>query len=352
MNITSLITKQYTSLDAYTGVGVAKELLRTQDAVVVLENNKPIGIVTAADLGMKSHQLIIDCFRSRPVANCTDSINTVLNLMQSTGNTVLPVSCQGSFCGLIKQSDILFHLHANHEKQNVALLAAAHDLRSPLATISMFGTLLKADPALSKHQYLIDKIAETCDYAQILIQDILTTEQSHGETIVLADENLDELVEACTTSLSDKFEGKQLVLSKQLLSNKVIKADRLKLTRAISNILWNSIKFTHPGGVISVSTREADDGRALIVVQDTGIGVPKAMQERIFDKFTKAKRPGTAGEPTTGLGLYLTKTIIESHGGTINMESDGRTGTRFIVSLPAEGYSTTHKPTRSYYNNH
>lgn len=352
MNITALITKQYATLDAYTGAHVAKELFRAEDAVVVLENNKPIGILTASDLAMKSHQLVIDCFRHRPAANCTDSINTVLSLMQTTGNTVLPVDCQGNFCGFIKQSDILFHFHANHEKQSVALLAAAHDLRSPIAAISMLGTLLKAEPALSKHQYLIDKISETCDYAQVLIQDILTTEESQDEAVILADENLDELVDTCTASLSDKFEGKQLVLSKQLLSNKVIKADRLKLVRAISNILWNSIKFTHPGGMISVSTREAPDGRALLIVQDTGIGVPKAMQEKIFDKFTKAKRPGTAGEPTTGLGLYLTKTVIESHGGTINMESDGQTGTRFIVSFPIENRSTTQKPTLTYYNNH
>ncbi len=340
MNITALITKQYTVLDAYTGASVAKELLRAQDVVVVVENNKPIGILTASDLAMKSHQLVIDCFRDRPVANCTDSINSVLNLMKTTGNTVLPVSRQGGFCGLIKQSEILFHLHANHERQKIALLAAAHDLRSPIAAISMLGTILKADSTLNKHQYLIDKISETCDYAQILIQDILTTEQSQEEAVVLADENLDELVDTCTASLSDKFEGKQLVLSKQLLCNKVIKADRPKLTRAISNIIWNSIKFTHPGGMISVSTREAPDGQALLVVQDTGIGVPKAMQEKIFDKFTKAKRPGTAGEPTTGLGLYLTKAVIESHGGSIGMESDGQTGTRFIVSLPVDNHST------------
>ena len=342
MNITALITKQYTTLDAYTGASLAKELLRVQDVVVIVENSKPIGILTASDLAMKSHQLVIDCLRDRPTVNCMDSINTVLNLMKITGNTVLPVSShQGSFCGLIKQSDILFHLHANHEQQKTALLAAAHDLRSPIAAINMLGTILKADPALNKHQYLIDKISETCDYAQILIQDILTTEQAQEEAVILADEDLDELVDTCTASLSDKFEGKQLVLSKQLLSNKVVKVDRPKLMRAISNILWNSIKFTHPGGTISVSTGERPDGQALLVVQDTGIGVPKAMQEKIFDKFTKAKRPGTSGEPTTGLGLYLTKTVIESHGGTIGMESDGQSGTRFIVSLPAENHSAT-----------
>lgn len=341
MNIKPLITKQYTALDAYTGTRVAKGLLQIHDVIVVLDSGKPIGILTTSDLAMKPHQLIIDCFRKRPAVNCTDAINTVLNIMKTTGNTILPVVYQNNFFGIIKQSDILFHLHERYEKEKLALLAAAHDLRSPIAAISMLGTILKADPALDKHQYLIDKISETCDYAQILIQDILTTEQSHDEPVVLADENLDELVDTCMTSLSDKFEGKQLVLSKQLLSNKVIKADRPKLTRAISNILWNSIKFTHPGGMISISTREAADGRALLVVQDTGIGVPKAMQERIFDKFTKAKRPGTSGEPTTGLGLYLTKTVIESHGGTIGMESDGQTGTRFIVSLPAENHSIT-----------
>ncbi|GGC14074.1 hypothetical protein GCM10011386_02210 [Parapedobacter defluvii] len=339
MNITALITKQYVTLDAYTGVSVAKKLLQQQDAVVVLDHKKPIGILTAADLAMKPHQLVIDCLLYRPTVNYSDSINTVLNLMRTTGNNVLPVNYQNSFFGIIKQSDILFHLHAYHEKQKVALLAVAHDLRSPIATISMLGTILKADPALNKHQYLIDKLSETCDYAQVLIQDILIIEQSQDEALMLADENLDELVDTCADSLSDKFEIKQLVLTKQLRSNKVIKADRPKLTRAINNILWNSIKFTHPGGVITVSTREAPDGGAQVVVHDTGIGIPKAMQKRIFDKFTKAKRPGTAGEPTTGLGLYLTKMIIESHGGTIRVESDGQSGSQFIVSLPIENHS-------------
>jgi len=340
MNIKPLITKQYITLDAYAGTRVAKELLQVQDAIVVLDNGKPIGILTISDLARKPHQLVIDCFRKRPTVNCIDAINTVLDVMKTTGNTILPVVYQNNFFGIIKQSDILFYLHGNSEKEKIALLAAAHDLRDPIAAINMLGTILKADPALNKHRHLIDKISETCDYAQILIQDILTTEQSHDEPVVLADENLDELVDTCAASLSDKFEGKQLVLSKQLLSNKVIKADRPKLIRAISNILWNSIKFTYPGGMISISTREAADGRALLVVQDTGIGVPKAMQEKIFDKFTKAKRPGTSGEPTTGLGLYLTKTVIESHGGTIDMESDGQTGTSFIVSLPVENHST------------
>ena len=335
MNIKPLVTKQYATIDAYAGTGIARKLLRTAPALVILEENKPIGVLTAADLAMEPHQLAIDCLRGGPSVTCTESIDTVMNLMKTTGNTVLPVTYHDSFYGIIQQADILSYLHTNNEKQKIALLAAAHDLRSPIAAINMLGTILRADPALNKHQYLIDKLSETCDYAQVLIQDILTTEQSFSEELTLQDENLDELVEECTTSLSDKLESKQLLLSKQLYSNLAIKADRLKLKRAISNILWNSIKFTQPGGMITLSTRATPDNRVCLVVRDTGIGIPEAMQEKVFDKFTKAKRPGTAGEPATGLGLYLTKTIIESHGGTIDMESDGKTGTSFIVSLPA-----------------
>ncbi len=335
MNIQSLITKQYTTIDAYAGAVYATDLLRTQDVLVVVENNQPIGLLTASDLAMKRHQVVADCVVSRPPVNATESVSSVLARMKTTGATALPVTSRGGFYGIIKQIDLLTHLHVDHEKQRAALLAAAHDLRSPIASITLLGTILKADPALQKHQELIDKLGESCDYAQVLIQDILSAEQSPAEALALETENIDELVDECTTSLTEQLAGKQLVLSKQLYSNLTVKVDRLKLKRAINNMLSNSIKFSHPGGTITLSTRAAPGNRVFLVVRDTGIGIPDTMRDRIFDKFTKARRPGTSGEPTTGLGLYLTKTIIESHGGTIEMESDGKSGTSFIVSLPA-----------------
>ncbi len=336
MNIRTLITTQYQTLDAFAGTGTARELLREQDALVVLEGGVPIGVLTIADLAMRPFQVVIDCLDSKPSVTRTEPLTNTLNLMKSTGHSVLPVVHQGGFYGLIKQADIFAFLHSSHEKQKLSLLAAAHDLRSPIAAISMLGTILSADPSLNKHQHLIDKLGETCEFAQSLIQDILTTEESQHDALAFQVENLDVLVDECAASLSDKLEDKQLLLSKQLHSNKSIRADRPKLKRAINNILWNSIKYTRPGGLISLSTKEVAGNRVLLVVKDTGIGIPENLREKIFDKFTNAKRPGTSGEPTTGLGLYLTKTIIESHGGTIDMESDGKTGTSFKVSLPTE----------------
>src|SRR5690606_15057952 len=335
MNIQSLVTKQYTTIDAYAGTVYASNLLRTADVLVVIENEHPIGILTASDLAMKRHQVVVDFLSQWPPVASNESVGYVLNRMKTTGATALPVTCRGSFYGIIKQIDLLTHLHTDHEKQRAALLAAAHDLRSPIASIAMLGSILKADPALACHKELIDKLSESCDYAQILIQDILNTEQSPTETLALETESIDELVDECAASLTEQLENKQLMLSKQLYSNLKVKVDRNKLKRAVNNMLSNSIKFSHPGGTITLSTRAAPGNRVFLVVRDTGIGVPEDMQKRIFDKFTPARRPGTAGEPTTGLGLYLTKSIIESHGGTIEMESDGKSGTSFIISLPA-----------------
>lgn len=335
MNIQSLITKQYETIDAYAGTGYATDLLRTADVLVVVENEEPVGIITASDLAMKRHHIVADCVSNWPSVSYNESVSSVLNRMKATGATALPVTSKGSFYGIIRQIDLLTHLYTDHEKQRAALLAAAHDLRSPIASITMLGTILRADPALGKHQELIDKLSESCDYAQVLIQDILNAEQSPGETLALEAENIDALVDECIAPLTEQLEEKQLILSRQLYSNLTVKVDRHKLKRAINNMLSNSIKFSHLGGTITLSTRAAPGDRVFLVVRDTGIGIPDHMREWIFDKFTKARRPGTAGEPTTGLGLYLTKTIIEAHGGTIEMESDGKTGTSFIVSLPA-----------------
>src|SRR5690606_8065405 len=115
MNIQSLITKQYTTIDAYAGAVYATDLLRTQDVLVVVENNQPIGLLTASDLAMKRHQVVADCVVSRPPVNATESVSSVLARMKTTGATALPVTSRGGFYGIIKQIDLLTHLHVDHE---------------------------------------------------------------------------------------------------------------------------------------------------------------------------------------------------------------------------------------------
>src|SRR5690606_29411020 len=111
MNIQSLITKQYTTIDAYAGTVYATNLLRTADVLVVVENEQPIGILTASDLAMKRHQVVIDCLGRWPSVTSNASVSSVLTQMKATGATALPVTFKGSFYGIIKQIDLLTHLH-------------------------------------------------------------------------------------------------------------------------------------------------------------------------------------------------------------------------------------------------
>jgi two-component system sensor histidine kinase VicK len=106
-----------------------------------------------------------------------------------------------------------------------------------------------------------------------------------------------------------------------------------KFTQVLTNLVSNAFKFTPNGGEVQVVV-EACPGCARFHVQDSGIGIPADMLLRLFERFTPARRPGLRGEPTTGLGLMLCKTIVEWHQGTIAVVSTEGKGTTFTVEIP------------------
>ncbi|MGB3588236.1 MAG: HAMP domain-containing sensor histidine kinase [Tunicatimonas sp.] len=109
--------------------------------------------------------------------------------------------------------------------------------------------------------------------------------------------------------------------------------DPQAIQRAFSYILSNAIKFSHPDGEVVIKViRYANV--ANISVADQGIGIPKKLRPYLFSKFTKAARRGTNGEESAGLGLYLTKNIIEKHQGSIWLESEEGVGTNVFINLP------------------
>ena len=106
-----------------------------------------------------------------------------------------------------------------------------------------------------------------------------------------------------------------------------------KFTQVLINLVGNAFKFTPDAGRVAVHITPGP-GSVLIHVVDNGIGIPLAMQPYLFERFTKARRPGLHGEATTGLGLALCKTIVEWHHGTISVESTEGQGTTFTVEIP------------------
>ncbi|MCV9926429.1 ATP-binding protein [Flavobacterium sp. LS1R49] len=332
MSITPFVNYDYVTLDAYAGVVTARRSDSIEKGIVVMEENEAIGILTSSDLAKKQHSIIIDCLTKKPIVGKTDKIADVLNLMDSSGQNVLMVYDKETFVGTISQNDIIYHLHSSLSIQKQTMQWAAHDLKNPIASIRMISDMLQSNLKLIENKQLVDYLNQSCDFALKIIEDVLTTEQVIEEEANYTNEDFDALIEKCITYFSKELEKKQIILSKDLNFGKSIKLDRQKFERAIHNLLSNSLKFTHENGCINIAT-SMHDNRLKLVVKDNGIGIPKNLQDHIFDKFTQAKRMGTGGEQTTGLGMYLTKQIVELHGGTIEMESDGESGTSFLIFL-------------------
>lgn len=106
-----------------------------------------------------------------------------------------------------------------------------------------------------------------------------------------------------------------------------------KFTQVVTNLISNALKFTPDGGRVTVRVVPTPTS-VRIQVEDEGIGIPLALQAHLFEPFTKARREGLRGEPTTGLGLTLCKTVVEWHKGTLTVVSTEGRGTTFTVELP------------------
>jgi len=151
----------------------------------------------------------------------------------------------------------------------------------------------------------------------------------HLETV-----NLHELLHNLVEQYKPAASNKNIMLSfSSSVSFIEVSLDPEKIKRAIGNLITNGLKFTHPGGFVQVEMMVQDDLVQLRVV-DNGIGIPPEMLEKLFLKYTKAGRKGTRGERTTGLGMYITKNILESHRASIQVRSKVNKGTEFEIQIP------------------
>jgi signal transduction histidine kinase len=112
-----------------------------------------------------------------------------------------------------------------------------------------------------------------------------------------------------------------------------LQGDRARLIQVLDNLVSNALKFTPAGGRVQVRLRPVE-GTAVIEVQDTGLGIPADEQEQLFERFFRSSRATENAIPGTGLGLTITKAIVERHGGRIELESTENVGTVVRVELP------------------
>jgi signal transduction histidine kinase len=142
-----------------------------------------------------------------------------------------------------------------------------------------------------------------------------------------------DIIDDTELLLSGSIEQKSISLSKILPSNTPVFADKKMVSTILRNLISNAVKFTHPGGKISISVEEKQD-ELIVSVSDNGIGISEVNREKLFKIDQSYSSPGTKNEIGTGLGLILCKDFVEKHGGKIWVESELGKGSEFKFTIP------------------
>ena len=220
------------------------------------------------------------------------------------------------------------------------LAVLSHELRTPLNPVLLAASSLRRRTDLPREvQHELEMIRRNTELEQHLIEDLLNlTRIAQGKlrldmTVMDADEALRHAIEIC------RSEGKRLTLRYDAAASRHhVRADPARLKQIFWNLIKNAIKFTPEGGTVTVRTcnREAHDGNAMVVeVIDTGIGMPPEVLEHVFQPFEQASPEVTRRFGGLGLGLAITRSLVEMHGGTVRAFSEGvGRGATFRVEIP------------------
>jgi signal transduction histidine kinase len=216
---------------------------------------------------------------------------------------------------------------------------AAHELRTPLTSIQGYLDVLSKEIKLSltaNQQLFLERIKSSAERLQFLIEDLLNVSRiERGQLIVNPSVvALEPIITQVASELSGRAKEKQLslIVQKPQLPLPNVIADKSRIQEVLSNLIVNAIKYTDSGS-ITVSLEQR--GNEIIThVKDTGIGIPKEALPHMFTKFFRVKDSLVQGRKGTGLGLYITKSIIDQHHGKVWIASESGLGSVFSFSLP------------------
>lgn len=218
----------------------------------------------------------------------------------------------------------------------------SHELRTPLTTISGYIKFLlggKMGELNQSQMQALQAANEEADKLDRLIDTVIELSSFDSESfrLHLGDVDVARVTEETARSKESQAKHKDLRLEVNLPENLPhVVGDERRLGLLMSNIIDNAIKFTPGGGAVKIAGHE-EGSDVVIEVSDTGIGIPKEEQSKIFDRFYQVDSSPTRMHGGAGLGLSICKEIVDLHGGRIEVESDVGKGSTFRVCLPREG---------------
>jgi len=239
---------------------------------------------------------------------------------------------------LIESVDRLgLSLEAQEELRKRMVGDVAHELRSPLTIVKSHLEAFEDgvwSPTPDRIKLTVDEIDRLSE--RITGIERLASLESGEEKMEFVSCDLSTELERTALSFEPVFRDKQITLERQIETDVTVDADMPKLKRAVENLLSNALRYTDPGGRVTLSL-VCCGGTAEISVTDNGIGIPEADLANIFDRFYRTDKSRARVSGGMGIGLAIAKATVEAHGGTVSVESREGEGSRFTIRLPLAG---------------
>lgn len=249
------------------------------------------------------------------------------------------------FDSLWKQTEMYELLQTHDKMQREFINVAAHELRTPIQPILGITRIVREEIEDNEQKKLLDTVIRNAERLKKLAEDILDVTRVDSNSLVLEKEhfNICETMVDVVHNYESNTDDKNIKFECSFSDGDcVIFADRNRISQAISNIIGNAVKFVSYDGTISVdiskrkSNRDLNGNMVVVCIKDNGSGIDSEMLDKLFTKFNTKSFQGT------GLGLYLTKSIIEAHGGHIWAENNkNEKGATFSFRLPINFNSKT-----------
>ena len=211
----------------------------------------------------------------------------------------------------------------------------SHDLKDSVSSIKAFLDLLK-DDGITKEEFnnLIPELSENANNASSLLFNLLNWSKSQMQNLQSKPElfNIQEVFQIKISLIEKKVNDKGIIVIDES-RREFVYADKSMMEIVIQNLITNAVKFTGKGDVITVSNQDYN-GKILICIEDTGIGISEENQKKLFNAKKNFTTNGTENEKGTGLGLTISKDLVELNNGRIWLESTPNIGSKFFIELP------------------
>jgi two-component system phosphate regulon sensor histidine kinase PhoR len=317
-------------------------LVVVDEKLHVLESNarfaKMIGVTAPAGRALYDllrHRVLYEIFEATLTTRETTerTVRLAEDIVWQVSVVALPEGSRGAAVGVLRD---VTRIERTEGMRRTFVADVSHELRTPIASIAAAAETLAegtADPAETKQ--LLDMIQRQSDRMRELIDDLMDLAQIESGAVELRKEeiSLSELLREVARDLSPAAANRSIRVVVDANGDVPVEADRRRLSQVVRNLLDNAIKFSREGGSVRLYAGR-DGGEAYLAVVDEGPGIPRAEQEKIFQRFYQVDRSRSKARPGTGLGLAIVKHLVQLHGGRVEVESEIGRGSTFRVCLP------------------